>query len=795
MYIKTQAREAGASPTQRVEKVTSPRLASKARTLEDLSPLLQASVVLPLLRIPAVEWTRERERILALVERSEAVRPPYAVRSSAAREDGEDASHAGEFLSLLNVDAGAALAEAIDRVVASFGAVAEGDEVLLQPMAPDVACSGVVMTGDPRSGLPYVVINFSEGKDTEATTAGRAGVRTFIYVKGKRGAVPRAIDRLGPAIDELDAIFEGRPIDVEFGISRSGTVYLFQARPIVGAGGRAHRPAASFGKVLAEIHARVSRSMEFSRRHLSVDTVFGVMPDWNPAEMIGLKPRPLSFSLYRHLITDRAWSRGRYRLGYRDLRYVPLMHAFGGTPFVDVGASVTSFLPAEVPDATARKIVSQALAQLRENPALHDKIEFGVVPTCYTPTTRSAAWRERFSSLSDGEWDGYVDSLRRITNHVVEPGGALDARQPAIAHLRALVERGPGPERGGLRDVIEPLEMAYTYGTVLFAEVARAAFIATDLLKSLASSGVMSARFIDHVTSRADTIGARLVADFVSLDRGAFLARHGHIRPGTYDITIPRYDEEPERYFDWAVGRPPTRAEAPPGLDDLAADADAAAMDRMFAEHGLSFDSRRFLAFAKDAIRAREEVKYLFSRLVSDALRALGWAGRRYGLDRESLSFLTVQDLQKCVDLHGEERDWLLREIASNKAAWEATLDIRLPDLMTSPDDIYGFGLMETQPTFVTDLTVEAPVATVDEPDLSGRIVFIENADPGFDWIFTRGIRGFVTAYGGENSHMSIRAREFNLPAVIGAGSRYERWRSGQRVRLECRARHVEVLA
>ena len=31
------------------------------------------------------------------------------------------------------------------------------------------------------------------------------------------------------------------------------------------------------------------------------------MPDWNPAEIIGKKPRPLALSLYQELITNHTW--------------------------------------------------------------------------------------------------------------------------------------------------------------------------------------------------------------------------------------------------------------------------------------------------------------------------------------------------------------------------------------------------------------------------------------------------------------------------------------------------------
>jgi len=32
------------------------------------------------------------------------------------------------------------------------------------------------------------------------------------------------------------------------------------------------------------------------------------MPDWNPAEIIGIKPKMLALSLYKELITDNIWA-------------------------------------------------------------------------------------------------------------------------------------------------------------------------------------------------------------------------------------------------------------------------------------------------------------------------------------------------------------------------------------------------------------------------------------------------------------------------------------------------------
>ena len=78
---------------------------------------------------------------------------------------------------------------------------------------------------------------------------------------------------------------------------------------------------------------------------------------------------------------------------------------------------------------------------------------------------------------------------------------------------------------------------------------------------------------------------------------------------------------------------------------------------------------------------------------------------------------------------------------------------------------------------------------------MRGAIVCIASADPGYDWLFSHSIGGLVTAWGGVNSHMAIRAGELGLPAVLGAGEAlYQRWSTAKRVHLDCAGRRVEVL-
>lgn len=86
-------------------------------------------------------------------------------------------------------------------------------------------------------------------------------------------------------------------------------------------------------------------------------------------------------------------------------------------------------------------------------------------------------------------------------------------------------------------------------------------------------------------------------------------------------------------------------------------------------------------------------------------------------------------------------------------------------------------------------------VSHQDPERLANAIVAIPSADPGFDWLFSHPIAGLITAYGGANSHMAIRAGELGLPAVIGTGEfLFEKWSRARRLAIDCAAKRVEPL-
>jgi glutamine kinase len=190
-------------------------------------------------------------------------------------------------------------------------------------------------------------------------------------------------------------------------------------------------------------------------------------------------------------------------------------------------------------------------------------------------------------------------------------------------------------------------------------------------------------------------------------------------------------------------------------------------------------------------------MKYLYAALVSEALKRLTSWGEAFGLGTDALSYLALEDLD---DTSAHSVDRLNDLIQERRESWEKTSALRTPELICEPKDLVSFGSAMVQPNFITANVAESRVRVLSpeikhREELSGKIVLIENADPGFDWIFTRQIAGFITAYGGENSHMSIRAREFSMPAAIGVGDQMFRALSqAGKVRLDCATRKIQIL-
>lgn len=765
---------------------------TKAGTLARLQGQLHSARIAPLVSFTVADWQASRASCLALVQPALGD-GPWIVRSSCQCEDGANRSNAGAFLSLPDVMT-EGLEAAIEQVIAAYGEAGAADEVLIQPMLQNVLRSGVAFSHDPNTCAPYRVVNWSEGDNTATVTSGMGG-RIWQQAAQSPLAPPAELADIVVLLDELLELFGDVPIDCEFAVTRESEceiLWLLQARPLILL--CVPESATEQAIRLQRIQDKVARGMLPHPFLMGRRTVYGVMPDWNPAEIIGVRPKPLALSLYRELVTDAIWAYQRHNYGYRNLRSFPLMPHFFGLPYIDVRLSFNSFIPADLDEGLAGRLVDHYIDRLLAEPTLHDKVEFEIVFSCYTLDLPQRLERLAEAGFSKDEREAIADSLRRLTNRIVHPKDGLwrgDATKLDILNARReeLLASSADP----LERIYWLLEDAKRYGTLPFAGLARAGFVAVQMLKSLVAVGVFSEADYDAFIGGISTVSGQLAGDRSTLDKAAFFARYGHLRPGTYDILSPRYDEAPELYFDWSQRSPAPKPVKPfsltlPQMREVV---------KLLEAHGLQPDPVGLFDFLQAGIELRELAKFHFTRNLSDALAQVAEYGAQWGISREDLAYCDISVFKELHVAAADPKEALLCSIEQGKARYQETLKVSLPPLIARPEDVWAFEWPETAPNFITQKQVTAPVVSCEvRESLAGAVVCIPNADPGFDWLFAYPIAGLITAWGGANSHMAIRAGELGLPAVIGTGEvLYRHWSGAQRLHLDCAGRRVEVLA
>ncbi len=796
-------------------------LDTKANTLRRLQSMVETSTILDQYTFTVGEWQGDpeavRQSIADAFEESEVI-----VRSSALVEDTWDESNAGRFESVLNVpvDDPQSLTNAIEYVIDSYPDEDPDNQVLVQPMIADVDQSGVVMTRVLDGFSPYYIINYdATTESTESVTDGTGEhLRTAIV---RKDVVKNGLDLPGEttpssaqspsdlslepllrAVSELEELIGHDSLDVEFAIDSDNTVYVLQARPMAVDPAEETVDDDTLYDTVDAACEEFHRAQQSSPFLLGDRTIYGVMPDWNPAEIIGRQPRRLAASLYQYLIMNETWAKQRAEYGYRDVRPHPLMKQFAGQPYVDVRADFNSFIPASVPDDLAERLVTYYLDRLEENPQLHDKVEFDIVLTCLTfdyerqiePLLKAGFTREELRPLREG--------LREITREAFD---RLDEDYQTIERLNTRSEQLLDSDLPPLRMAYYLLEDCRRLGTLPFAHLARTAFVATSLLRSLERKKIITNQQRSDFQNALNTVARRFERDAYQVSTGdlsweEFVEEYGHLRPGTYEITSPAYRSAPEEYLQPLV-EDATEPSSHPDPIDVWDDDTKAAIEDELDRIGLPADTEAFIGFLVDAIEGREYAKFVFSRNLSEALERIAEFGNNHGFSREDLSHAPIQEFFELAVNHppADVEGWLADRIREGRKENVMTQTVELPPLLFEEQDFVLFERPAREPNFVTNETVTAEVVELDsdaEPEeIDGKIVLIPQADPGYDWLFGHDIAGLATMYGGSNSHMAVRAAEFSLPAAIGVGEkRYDQLRRADVLELNCDGRYTEVI-
>ena len=714
------------------------------------------------------------------------------VRSSSSNEDGSMASNAGHYESVLDVDSSDAdaVVDAVRRVLDSYRVDlddVDGEQVLIQTQTENISYSGVAFSRELKKDRPYYTISY-DVSSTDAVTSGRGGTTVYILRNARTEELPAHWAALITSMRELEQFLPDYPLDVEFAIDEKCAVTIFQVRPLA-ASIKGVRSAIPDDEVFEAADDSMAEYDALCDKLGEKNTILSDMAFWNPAEIIGINPHPLDFSLYREIITSGAWNQGLSYIGYK---YVDgdLMYKIGNKPYISLKKSFLGLMPDDIDNRLEQKLLRYYNRKLLSDPTAHDKIEFEIAFSDYDFSTE-----DKLNELSNGEFSGeeirdISDCLFDLTNNAI-----CNFKRNRMKDLRAL--NGLRVHRENIRNnwimadndvatliqyFVQLIESIKHYGTPKFARQARLAFISKAICRSLVYKGYFTHKEIDDFMMSIYTVASEYDSDFQDLVDGritrvTFDEKYGHLRSGTYDITCENYAQ---RTFDLSKGSDAARKQRQK-IEELKHNPlDSGRLLDALDDIGFFVDLRDFLDFLKDSMEEREYFKFEFTKSLSLAIDILIEIGEKLGFEKDDMAYLEAVDIQLAA---GMDPDMIKKRwktvMLKNREKYKVCSMLILPDVIYDRNQVKCIEIWEARPNFITSECVSGEVVLLenyenedheDIADVSGRIVVIPKADPGYDWIFAKGIKGFITKYGGVASHMAIRCAEFNIPAAIGCG-------------------------
>jgi phosphohistidine swiveling domain-containing protein len=713
---------------------------------------------------------------------------PYAVRSSALGEDGEQYSYAGQYESVLGIADTTALREAIARCLASLaGERVRGYEagmgerepsmaVIVQRMV-DARCAGVLFTLDPMTGASDRWMIEAVAGLGEALMSGRAvperhhinpehpehSTRTGTEVVLRPG-------ELGRLVGQAHRFASGERLDMEWAIDHEGEIHWLQARPVARVGALA----------LDELDSEMpSPCVGFTR--------------YNIGEILPGAVTPMSASTSVVLL-DAGMQRGYERLGvFAKIAERPQRSLITVSGHIFINMHAPYLLAAGVAGATKqaadRSLGGRVFDELEGLPARGKLRRLWTAVRMLPILRRSSRMVDRVERelrvmLASEPSDDHVAELEALLRFGLEAGEV---------HLLASTWSGL---------VSGVLEQMLGDGAPLDGELRR---LFADLLAGIgavesAEIGVELAALVELV--RAEPSAAELLvggdAQLLAWLRGpasghagrafrAFLDRHGHRCIRELELREASWAEAPAPVLDvlrTGVANQPLARSEKPSLDRLALPAKSAGAIRWIVPH------------VHASIRVRERSKSLLVQTVRAAKRhvvALGEQlvarGRLAELDL--VYFLTREELLKAVRGGTESLTTLTRR-RRRALDRQATLRFAMvsrgkPTPLSSPPTQPGAARLIG--TAVSSGVVEgrARVArTITEARelVPGEILIVPFTDAGWTPYFALAA-GLATEIGGTLSHGAVVARELGLPTVVNLAGATELFETGQRVRLD----------
>jgi len=771
-----------------------------------------------------------------------------AVRSSAIGEDGTDHSFAGQFESVLGVETEEQLLDALracwasawtDRAIAYRARhglapldVAMG--VVVQVLV-DAEISGVLFTGDPIGGDPYISVISATFGLGEALVSGLANADTYrvdrrhdtveveiadkdlMIVRAASGGLTRECEvpadqrdaraltdaqvrelvALGELLERADG---GRAQDVEWSFA-GGTLHVLQTRPVT-------TPLRPRGirrtwdnSNIVESYSGVVSPLTFSFAREAYTAVY-----FQALKLLRLPEEEMAAAkiVVRQML---GYVDGRvyYNLAswYYLLSVMPNYerNAAAMEQMMGVRAPLDRRVaPAASGGRTIRLYVAMGWQLLRVNTSIRE----------FRANVRDVLTRydHDFASMDADELVNAYDSVRDDLLSDWQTPIVGDTRvMMMFDRLRSTIKSLGLDDEGTLHNDLmcgqgEVESAEPTYHLVRVAERIRA----NDDLRALVldtPDDDLRAAIVAHGTADTRWIDEQLVD---------YLARFGDRCANELKLETPTLREKPAFLFsvlrNFVRQEDLTVARMRAHEAEIAAAALARVNERMARSSVLSRPVRRLifnfaLKQARVAVRDREAMRFDRTRVFGLSRRIFAALGERlhdagliddprdvFLLEVEEIigtvqGTTTITDIRGLVELRRVQQDrWLERELPDRIETIGITnanpRDDAYSAVDVSGDAIGGIGCCPG--------VVERPVRVVHSPDagvtLDGDIMVCTRTDPGWVPLFPS-CGGLLVERGSLLSHSAIVAREFGIPAVVGIPG-LMRWAvDGEAVRMD----------
>ncbi|MBW6422595.1 hypothetical protein KX729_14145 [Rhizobium sp. XQZ8] len=724
---------------------------------------------------------------------------PFAARSSAMEEDGDKHSHAGQFLSLLNLDA-AGLPSACVRVFESgkrdsvagyreqHGLTGEGGgtAVLVQQMV-NARVAGVTFTADPVSGRrDRIVISAIAGlgdrlvggeEDGETYILDRSG-RVLDRPAGESVLSDTDLSALADLAAKVEAAC-GSPQDLEWAFEGE-VLYLLQARPITTALASDVIDDETLtvfdNSNIIESYPGLVSPLTYSFAQYAYDRVYRAF-----VRLLGVNEQAIAENA---VVFDNMLARIDGRIYYNLVnwyRALALLPGFSiNRAHMETMMGVDEPLPAEIsskigpPPAKGLALVAAWLSVSRSAGRL-------VWEALRIKSTTRGFYRRLDSSLKAPPatleampLTALAREYRRIEAELLDRWDAPLINDflcmIAFGASRKMLERWCGPEGLALHN-----DIMIGQGDIISAEPAKRIRRMAAMLEGHDElRGTLAAGSGEGLSAHPD----------LEREVAAYLAKFSDRCTEELKLESVTLDRDPTPlYRAIAAGSGTHHAMTSRGMEAI----DTLLKDRPVKK----FIARHVISWTKARVSGRENLRFERTRIFGRArhlFRAVGRQFQAYGLiqDADDIYFLTVQEILGTIEGFAVSTDLAglvkLRRAEMEEAAKLPDPGRRLTvrgaarasrgvDSSTPASIAAGDTATERTGTGCSAGVMTARARVIRDPRTEalakGDILIAHHTDPGWIAVFSNA-SAIVVERGSLLSHSAIVARELGIPCVVG---------------------------